>query len=56
MNVKVGSGWRTLRLEVGKRRWPTCMGENPPRGLPYTNVEASYGGRSIQIRLWNTRR
>lgn len=53
---EIGRGWHTLRFSVSDRRWPTVMGENPPQGVPYRNIEASYGSRCVQIRLWNWRR
>lgn len=54
-SLEVGRGWRTLRLATYQYRWPTVMGENPPQGIPFRCLEASYGGRSIQVRLWNWR-
>jgi hypothetical protein len=51
-----GVGWRKLRIAVGVQRWPTIRGENPPQGIPYRVLEASYGGRCLQLRLWNYRK
>lgn len=56
MRLELGRGWHKLRFATDVQRWPTCLGENPPRGIPYRNVEASYGSRCIQVRLWNWRR
>lgn len=56
MNWEIGSGWRTIRIGVGVHRWPTVRGENPPEGIPYRVLDASYGGRCIQVRLWNYRK
>lgn len=55
-HFEVGRGWHKLRFWTGVNRWPTVRGENPPMGLPYRCIEASYGSRCVQIRLWNWRR
>jgi hypothetical protein len=55
-SLTIGHGWHTVRVTVGTRRWPTIRGENPPQGVTYRCLDASYGSRCLQLRLWDWRK
>ncbi len=55
-DFELGRGWHSVRFSSYRHRWPTLLGENPPRGIPYRCIELSYGSRCLQLRLWDWRK